>query len=380
MFCIHCGASNPRQSKFCNACGRALLVPSDSAHAPASRWIWLLSMLVLAGVLSLLYSTRPRSSTDNPPVPSSESSNSLAPPSVSEPSDKNLSGVHRQIPNQQIPEAQTDPQLVNLVLHPYDLVQNPFLYKHKLIGLDVSSLPILLNGAVFEYRPTNERYARLGYAALLFQKMLSEDQASYEVRGLDADASDNSSMLGQLIVILPTGLSHPPALDNEWLVEPLGAAQGTNALGGSVSAPIVRFVRYWTVREAGSPQTTGEPDQVTGRTTPRDNGADPPRAGEKGYGTPVCVYCPQPGYSDDAIKAKHFEGVVVLEASVTPEGRATNVHVIKAIGLGLDIKALEIIPTWRFKPALGPDGRPASVVTRIECKFHLDSSANGVPK
>jgi outer membrane biosynthesis protein TonB len=48
--------------------------------------------------------------------------------------------------------------------------------------------------------------------------------------------------------------------------------------------------------------------------------------------------------------------------------------------LGLDIKALEIIPTWRFKPALGPDGRATSVVTRIECKFHLDSTASVMPR
>jgi TonB family protein len=103
-------------------------------------------------------------------------------------------------------------------------------------------------------------------------------------------------------------------------------------------------------------------DQVAG---------DPPRAGENGYGTPVCLYCPQPGFSEEAIKAKHFDAIVVLEALVTADGRATNVHVLKAVGLGLDIKALEIIPTWRFKPALGPDGRATPVVTRIECKFHL---------
>jgi TonB family protein len=111
-----------------------------------------------------------------------------------------------------------------------------------------------------------------------------------------------------------------------------------------------------------------------------DAAADPPRAGENGYGTPVCLYCPQPGFSEEAIKAKHFDAIVVLEALVTAEGRATNVHVLKAVGLGLDIKALEIIPTWRFKPALGPDGRAASVVTRIECKFHSDSTASVMPR
>jgi TonB family protein len=124
----------------------------------------------------------------------------------------------------------------------------------------------------------------------------------------------------------------------------------------------------------------GDANKPAESTTPKNTNDALPRASENGYGTPVCLYCPQPGFSDEAIKAKHFDGVVVLEALITTEGRATNVHVIKAVGLGLDIKALEIIPTWRFKPATGPDGRAASVVSRLECKFHLGLTGNEKPK
>jgi TonB family protein len=62
---------------------------------------------------------------------------------------------------------------------------------------------------------------------------------------------------------------------------------------------------------------------------------------------------------------------VVLLAIITPDGRATDIHVSKGLGLGLDQKAIDAVRNWRFKPALGPDGKPASVRVPIEVDFHL---------
>ena len=56
---------------------------------------------------------------------------------------------------------------------------------------------------------------------------------------------------------------------------------------------------------------------------------------------------------------------------ITADGRATDIHVAKGLGLGLDEKAVEAVRTWRFRPALGPDGKPASVRQTIEVTFHL---------
>jgi TonB family protein len=93
-------------------------------------------------------------------------------------------------------------------------------------------------------------------------------------------------------------------------------------------------------------------------------------AGTGGYGYPQCLYCPRAEFSDEAMKAK-YQGVVTLVAIITADGRATDIQVVKGLGLGLDEKAIAAVRTWRFKPALGPGGKPASVRQTIEVTFHL---------
>jgi len=99
-------------------------------------------------------------------------------------------------------------------------------------------------------------------------------------------------------------------------------------------------------------------------------GGGPFNAGTGGYGYPACIYCPQAQYSDEAVKAK-YQGTVTLVAIITAEGKATDIQVLKGLGLGLDEKAIEAVRTWRFRPAAGPNGRPAPVRQTIEVTFHL---------
>jgi TonB family protein len=93
-------------------------------------------------------------------------------------------------------------------------------------------------------------------------------------------------------------------------------------------------------------------------------------AGENGYGVPSCIYCPNAQFSDEAVKAK-YQGSVLLIATITPDGKAIQISVVQGLGLGLDEKAIEAVRTWRFKPALGPNGKPAPVRQTIEVTFHL---------
>ena len=101
-----------------------------------------------------------------------------------------------------------------------------------------------------------------------------------------------------------------------------------------------------------------------------NTGGGPPNAGTGGYGVPTCLYCPRADYSDEAMKVK-VQGVVELIAVVTPDGRVTDVHVAKGLGLGLDEKAIQAVRTWRLTPARGPDGKPAAVRQIIEVAFQL---------
>jgi periplasmic protein TonB len=94
------------------------------------------------------------------------------------------------------------------------------------------------------------------------------------------------------------------------------------------------------------------------------------RAGVNGVGSPECIYCPIPPYSDDARKAKYM-GVVVLDIVVTPEGRATQIRIVKDPGMGLGEKAVEAVRTWRFRPAPGPGGKVVPVEIDVEVTFRL---------
>lgn len=94
------------------------------------------------------------------------------------------------------------------------------------------------------------------------------------------------------------------------------------------------------------------------------------RAGVNGVGVPVCVYCPLPQYSDEARKAK-YQGTVVLEVTITPDGRAIDIRVVKGPGLGLEEKAIEAVKGWKFKPAAGPSGKLVPTRVPIEVTFRL---------
>ncbi len=66
-----------------------------------------------------------------------------------------------------------------------------------------------------------------------------------------------------------------------------------------------------------------------------------------------------------------YQGVVVLIAIITPGWPRHRHSRFEGPRAGLDEKAIEAVRTWRFTPALGPDGKPASVRQIIEVTFHL---------
>jgi TonB family protein len=101
-------------------------------------------------------------------------------------------------------------------------------------------------------------------------------------------------------------------------------------------------------------------------TTP---GTAPARAGVNGVTVPICLYCPTPGYSQQARDAK-YQGTVILSVIISPDGRASSVAIVKHPGLGLAEKAIEAVSEWKFKPA-SKDGNSVSTVVPIEVTFRL---------
>jgi TonB family protein len=97
-------------------------------------------------------------------------------------------------------------------------------------------------------------------------------------------------------------------------------------------------------------------------------GADPVRVGN-GVSAPVLLHKQEPQYSEEARSAK-YQGTVMLYVVISPEGRATNLKLIKGLGFGLDEKAAEAVMQWQFAPGKR-DGAPVSVEATIEVNFRL---------
>lgn len=103
-------------------------------------------------------------------------------------------------------------------------------------------------------------------------------------------------------------------------------------------------------------------------------GDEPGAPGLSGrFGLPITpaalLYRVEPEFSEEARKAR-FQGMVVLMIDIGVDGRAHNVRVVESPGLGLDVKAVQAVEQWRFRPAQR-DGHPLVSSARVEVYFHL---------
>jgi periplasmic protein TonB len=88
-----------------------------------------------------------------------------------------------------------------------------------------------------------------------------------------------------------------------------------------------------------------------------------------GVSAPRALDTPDPEYSEEARKAK-YQGTCVLWLIVGPDGKPRDVKVARALGMGLDQKAMEAVRNWKFQPAM-KDGKPVAVQINVEVNFRL---------
>ena len=153
--------------------------------------------------------------------------------------DKGMSTVKTAAPTE------TKPPLDDATVYPYALLKNPYAHKnHRVVA--PTSWPVIFNGQVMDDREAhNEGMIQLGYTGLCFERMLSDGTALYNVMGTSAQSTSTElELLGQLAVQAPSTAQ----LETQkfWDVEPLGAVEGTNAFGGQVTVPVVKF---WTIQK-----------------------------------------------------------------------------------------------------------------------------------
>jgi TonB family protein len=77
-----------------------------------------------------------------------------------------------------------------------------------------------------------------------------------------------------------------------------------------------------------------------------------------------------PAYTEEARRAR-VQGVVIVEVIIDERGAVTSARVLKGLPMGLDAKALEMVRTWRYKPATF-EGKPVAVYLNLTVNFALE--------
>jgi TonB family protein len=85
---------------------------------------------------------------------------------------------------------------------------------------------------------------------------------------------------------------------------------------------------------------------------------------------PVPLFQPEAEFSDEARRAK-YQGVCLVGLIVDAQGNPQNVHIVRALGMGLDEKAMEAVRKYKFKPAMRDGRTPVAVPVNIEVNFRL---------
>jgi TonB family protein len=88
-----------------------------------------------------------------------------------------------------------------------------------------------------------------------------------------------------------------------------------------------------------------------------------------GMQAPAAIRKADPEYTPEARKAG-VEGTVLLYVEVGTDGRARRIRVLRGLGYGLDVKAIDAMRQWRFLPGT-KNGAPVVTPATIEVKFRL---------
>jgi TonB family protein len=93
-----------------------------------------------------------------------------------------------------------------------------------------------------------------------------------------------------------------------------------------------------------------------------------PAAGANGYSSPSCDVCGPPEIPK-GLKHSQISGTVYFDCEVGVDGRPHNIVVMRALPNGRTESAVAALQKWTFKPATGPDGKPAATRQTIEIQF-----------
>jgi TonB family protein len=177
-------------------------------------------------------------------------------------------------------------------------------------------------------------------------------------------------------------------LNNEMAIRWLGKQLGATAVLNGTTETRGEAVRVQASLFSCEKEKTGPPEQFSlsysdfaSAMSPVDSfskSLSPPkeasiplvqRAGVDGITSPICVFCPNPDYTDPAREVK-FTGTSLLDVTVSAEGRAIDARVVRGLPFGLNESAVKNIRDWQFRPG-AREGQPIACRVIIEVTFRL---------
>jgi periplasmic protein TonB len=166
----------------------------------------------------------------------------------------------------------------------------------------------------------------------------------------------------------------PPEVPEETAVDPgLGEGEGVpEGVVGGVPEGVVGGVPEGVPGGVLGGVPGGEVGGTGGGDAPAPEPSPEPPSGPVRVGgqikAPSKLKDVAPKYSDMARQAR-VQGVVVLECVISPDGRVTNVKVLRGSPL-LDASAVEAVKQWVYSPTL-LNGQPVAVIMTVTVNFKL---------
>ena len=200
---------------------------------------------------------------------------------------------------------------------------------------------------------SSEAHFRLGEAYLLendFQSTANEFREALRVVDQNAKWTEVWAHINLGKIFDITGRCAPAVNEYRWALRTQDGTFGAQAeIQDYLSTKNVRRV----VRLPESPDNSGILPIVR-------------RVGNDVVG-PILLNKTDPEYSE-AARLAGLEGTVLLKAVIALDGTATDIRVVRSLGLGLDEKAIEAVRTWRFTPGLYT-ATPAPVLSTLPLIF-----------
>lgn len=137
--------------------------------------------------------------------------------------------------------------------------------------------------------------------------------------------------------------------------------------GQKVAAIILKSTPEQKVelRQEPAPATTHLVDDITEKQTSEG----PPYKVGGPVSAPVPIHTVEAQFTDLA-RSKKYQGACLISLIVDAQGLPTNMRIARALGMGLDLEAVEAIRHYRFTPAM-KNGVPVPVLITIEVDFRL---------